>query len=89
MEEIKGNNYVVGNKQVFSCVKYENHPCLLVLVDYKNKDKVYDECSGFTCNECGKYFEKQIPCYHCLKCHYDLCLDCYGKSLEEESTWVL
>ena len=79
IEEIKGINYNIGNKQTFSCIKYENHPCLLLLVDYKNKSKEYDNSAGYCCDECKKSFEKQIPCYYCPICNYDLCLECYGK----------
>ena len=38
---IKEKNMLIGKKKAFSCIKYINHPCYLVLVDYKNKNKIY------------------------------------------------
>ena len=77
---IKEKNMLIGKTKAFSCIKYINHPCYLVLVDYKNKNKVYEKYSGFSCNECHKSYNKQIPCFYCPKCDYDICLECAGNN---------
>ena len=79
IKEIKEKNMLIGKTKAFSCIKYINHPCYLVLVDYKNKNVVYEKYKGFGCNECKKFYAKQIPCFYCPKCDYDICLECFGK----------
>ena len=37
----KENKLVIGNKKLFSCIKYTKHPCYLVLVDSNNKNNIY------------------------------------------------
>jgi len=80
IKEMKEKNMLIGKTKAFSCIKYINHPCYLVLVDYKNKNEIYKKCSGFTCNECKKSYGNQIPCFYCPKCDYDICLECFGKN---------
>ena len=80
IKEIKEKEMLIGKTKAFSCIKYINHPCYLVLVDYKNKNEIYKKCTGFSCNECKKGYDKQIPCFYCPKCDYDICLECFGKN---------
>ena len=76
IKEIKEKYEIIGNKKLFSCIKFEKHPCYLILVDSANKDKIYDECGKWVCNECKNSYMNQIPNFYCPKCNYDLCLDC-------------
>ncbi len=63
-------------KKMFNFTRIKSHPCILILLDSKNKGSTY--ISGFICNECKKKYLPYIPNFWCQKCNYDLCLDCYN-----------
>ena len=77
LDDLKNVRETIYNKKVFSYIKYPHHSCYLILVDHNNKNKIYLEYSGWSCNECQKLYDKQIPCFYCPKCDYDLCLECF------------
>ena len=78
--EIKNKRETVNINKKFSYIKYLNHPCYLILVDHNNKNKLYLNYNGWSCNECKKWYERQIPNFYCPKCDYDLCLVCFQKN---------
>ena len=61
-----------------------------VLCDYSDPDQKFKYCDiddngyiggGYFCDGC----EKAIICgYHCEKCNFDLCAECYEKNIEHE-----
>ena len=80
IKKINDKHSIIGNKKIFYCIKYEKHPCYLILVDINNKDKYYLNYNYYMCDECHKKYDIRIPNFNCSKCKYDLCLECFGKS---------
>lgn len=75
-KELKEMTDCLLTKKMFNFTRIKSHPCILILLDSKNKGSTY--ISGFICNECKKKYLPYIPNFWCQKCNYDLCLDCYN-----------
>ena len=75
-KELKEMTDCLLTKKIFNFTRVKSHPCILILLDSKNKGSGY--ISGFICDECKKKYLPDIPSFWCQKCSYDLCLDCYN-----------
>ena len=43
------------------------------------KDPEYSK-AGYSCDNCGELFTKDVNNFHCKPCHFDLCGRCFKSS---------
>ena len=55
------------------------HEHILVYSNYEMKDPEYSK-AGYSCDNCGELFTKDVNNFHCKPCHFDLCGRCFKSS---------
>ena len=55
------------------------HEHILVYSNYEMKDPSYSEC-GYSCDNCGEKFTRDVDNFHCKPCGFDLCMRCFKQS---------
>ena len=55
------------------------HEHILVYSNYEMKDPGYSK-GGYTCDNCGDDFTRDVDNFHCKPCGFDLCMKCFKQS---------
>lgn len=64
-------------------IKIPNHSCYLKYLSYNEKTNP-GYSGGFSCNMCRKTYKKEIDCFHCSKCEYDICDKCLYEEIDNQ-----